>query len=231
MVVFDVDGTLVEHEQGLVIWQLLNRHYGTGAVVDGQRYTAFMAGTLSYPDWVRLDIEEWMAGGATRLGIESLIRKELRLVPHAVPVLEKLRQRGYVLAVVSGTLDIVIQTLLPTDAFQYVFTNRIWFGTSGRIEGFEATPYDMEGKAEALRVLSRRTSIPLSQFVFVGDNVNDCSALSAVGRAVAYDPKHPKVRELANHVLPRGRMRDLLDLLPERAACPTVPGVRSANHS
>lgn len=218
MIVFDVDGTLVEHDDGLVIWQILNRHYGTGSVVDGQRYKAFMAGALSYAEWVRLDIEEWIAGGATLAGIQDVIRAQLRLVPHAFAVIEELRQRGYVLAIVSGTLDVVIHTLLPAHGIEHVFANRIWFTAAGHIDGFQATPYDMEGKAEALRVLAQRTGIPLSQFVFVGDNLNDCSALQVVGHPVAYDPKHPRPRELARHVIPGGQMRNLLDLVPLRAS-------------
>jgi len=138
----------------------------------------------------------------------------LRLVPSAREVTTELAARGYVLAVISGTLDIVLDVLFPSHPFEHVFTNRIEFDDAGLIRTWQATPYDMEGKAEAVRILSSRLAIDTRHIAFVGDNINDCAAMKLAGRAVAYEPKHARVRELADHVLPRGRLDTLLTLLP-----------------
>jgi HAD superfamily phosphoserine phosphatase-like hydrolase len=214
LVAFDVDGTLVEHQGGLVIWQVLNRRWGPGGMVDGQRWRDFQEGRLSYADWVRLDVEGWRDGGATREEVLATIRRELRLVDGAERVVHGLVARGYVVCVVSGTLDIVLETLFPDHPFSHVFCNRISFDAAGLISGWQATPYDMEGKAAALHQIASRTGIPVGRFAFVGDHLNDCSALSVVGCPVAYDPKHERTRSLARHVLAPGRLDGLLDLLP-----------------
>ncbi len=214
IVAFDVDGTLVEHDQGLVIWQILNRSFSGGSELNAERFRAFKAGEISYAQWVRLDIEGWQRGGATRDSIVEAVHKELRLVPGAREVTVELARRGYFVVVVSGTLDIVLDTLFPEHPFQHVFANRIRFDEQGLITGWTATPFDMAGKADALRLLSEETNTPASRFAFVGDHVNDLDALRFVGCPITYDPKDNALREVARHVLPRGELRRLLDLLP-----------------
>jgi HAD superfamily phosphoserine phosphatase-like hydrolase len=217
LIAFDVDGTLVEHDGGDVVWQVLNRRYIGDSSVNAARFQAFLDGRMSYAEWVALDVQGWMQGGATREGIVSAIREELRLVPHASRVVHDLARRGFVVAVVSGTLDIVLDVLFPDHPFAHVFTNRISFGDDGRIAGWNATPYDMNGKADALRMLSSTLGLPTRRIAFIGDHVNDCAAMSLVGCPIAYDPKHDDVRAVASSVLPRGRLDLLLDLLP---TCP-----------
>lgn len=221
LVAFDVDGTLVEHDASLVVWQLLHKRFVGDDAVNALRYKQYLAGQLSYADWVRLDIEGWRQGGATRTQIEEVIRADLRLVPGAREVTSELHARGFILAVVSGTLDVVLDVLFPDHPFHHVFTNKIFFDAAGAIDGWQATPFDMDGKADALRTLSGNLGIAPEEIAFVGDHVNDCSALSLVGCPVAYDPKHDSVRLLACRVLPRGGLRGLLELLPTRA-----PGAR-----
>lgn len=214
LVVFDVDGTLVEHDRGEVVWEVLNRRYAGGSEINAARFRAFLAGELSYEQWVALDIQGWIQGGATRDGIEAAIRDELRPVPHAHRVVREIARRGIVTAVVSGTLDVVLDVLFPGHPFGHVFTNRLNFADDGRITAWNATPYDMGGKADALRMLAADLHVPMDRIAFVGDNLNDCAAMSLAGHPIAYDPKHDDVRAAARHVIPRGHLDLLLDLLP-----------------
>jgi phosphoserine phosphatase len=214
IVAFDVDGTLVEHDEGLVIWQVLNRLFSGSAELNAKRFQAFRSGEITYAEWVRLDIEGWKQGGATRDRIVKAIRDDLRLVPGAREVTVELARRGYFVAVVSGTLDIVLDTLFPEHPFHQVFANRIRFDDAGRIDGWTATPFDMSGKAEALRLLADQTATPASEIAFVGDHLNDLDALRFAGCPIAYDPKDDAVRSAAKHVVARGHLRQLLSLLP-----------------
>ncbi|MCU0689952.1 MAG: HAD family phosphatase [Polyangiaceae bacterium] len=214
VVAFDVDGTLVEHDAGLVVWQILNRRFVGDHRLHAERFRAFQRGELSYAEWVRLDVEGWRDGGATRSSIVKAIAEELRLVPHARVVVDELVRRGYSVAVVSGTLDVVLDTLFPDHPFARVFTNRIAFDDAGAICGWTATPYDNTGKAEALRMLADETGCTTQDLAFVGDHLNDCDAMALAGCPIAYDPKHERVRSLARHVIPRGCLDRLLWLLP-----------------
>jgi len=208
---FDVDGTLISSRDGRVVWQLLNQRFGSDPQHDGQLFQAYLARQITYAEWVDLDVGRWARVGATRDQLVQVIRDQLFPVPGAVETLRALRQRGFRLAVISGTLDLTLQIHFPVDPFDEVFTNRIWFDDAGRIAGWEATPYDMEGKAEALEQLARRLEIPLANTIYVGDNINDLQAMGRAGVAIAFEPKHPSVSEAACTTV-QGDLRQLLDL-------------------
>jgi phosphoserine phosphatase len=211
-VAFDVDGTLVDSRDGKVVWQLLNERFGCGQATEAQRFQAYLRREITYAEWVALDVGEWVEARATREQISQVIRENLRLVPGAREAVLELRARGYRLAVISGTLDLTLELLFPEHPFEEVFTNRIWFNEQGLIAGWEATPYDMEGKGEALAAMAERMQVPLSATVFVGDNINDLQVMALAGLAVAFEPKHRSVSEAAAAVI-RGDLRGLLELL------------------
>ena len=212
LIAFDVDGTLVDHPEGKVVWQVLNQRFGGDPAENAARFKSYLGGEITYPQWVDLDVGDWQQAGATRAQIVAEIRAQLHLVRGAEQALSELAQRGYRLAVISGTLDIVIDQLFPVHPFEVLYTNHIWFDDQGKIAGWEATPYDMEGKARALRATAAKMEIPLDRTVFVGDNINDLQAMAAAGLAVAFEPKDPKVSAAADHVI-EGDMGRLLDVL------------------
>ena len=119
LIAFDVDGTLVEHPERLVIWQLLNRRFLGSLEVSDQRYLDFMAGRFDYDAWVALDVSDWIAKGARREEMVEQVR-ELQLISGAHDVLAELKRRGYKLAVISGTLDLVIEEFFPEHPFEAI---------------------------------------------------------------------------------------------------------------
>jgi phosphoserine phosphatase len=214
LVAFDVDGTLVSHAHDKVIWHILFERFGGDAAIARQRYAAYMAGEITYAEWVDLDVGGFAASGATRAGIVAAVKEELFLSPDAREVVAELHRRDYQLAIISGTLDIVIDVLFPDHPFDHVFANRIEFADDGTIAAWQATPYDMDGKERGLAELAANAGITPERCAFVGDHINDLSALRLAGLAIAYDPKDAKVERAAELVLPAGELRQLLDLLP-----------------
>lgn len=57
-----------------------------------------------------------------------------------------------------------------------------------------------EGKAEILQRVAQESGLCLSQVAFVGDDVNDLSALKIAGLAVTVANGHPRVKEVAHYV-------------------------------
>ena len=212
LVCFDVDGTLVHHPEHKVVWQILNRRFLGDDGINKERYASYRAGEISYADWVALDIGDWQQRDVTRDQVVEALR-ELHLVTGARETLDLLKRRGYKLAVISGTLDINLETLFPDHPFDDVFCNRIHFGEDGRIVGWEATPYDMEGKARALEMIAGRENVPLSRCAFVGDHGNDVAATRAAGLGIAFNSKHPDLTAVADVVLEGDDLRAILDYL------------------
>jgi len=210
LIAFDVDGTLVESPGGLTVWEVLNDRIVGSAEINRERFESFRRGELSYSDWVSLDITGWRDAGARR---EDLVDglAPLTLVRGTRETMDALRQHGLRLIVVSGTLDLLLDTLYPDHPFEEIFANRIRFDGEGRIAGWEATPYDMMGKAEALREFARREAIPLERCAFVGDSVNDVWIAREAGFSVAFNPRCEELERAAGAVV---RSRDLRAILP-----------------
>ena len=200
LIAFDVDGTLVDHPQGKVIWELLNNRFAGDDSINHSRYRDYKEGRIDYATWVALDVEGWMAGGATRHEMMEEVRR-LRPLAGVVETLHALRDRGYLLAVISGTLDIVLEEHFPEHPFSQVYTKRLRFDAEGRLSGWEATPYDMDGKARALRELAALYNLPVSRCAFVGDNMNDLGVAAIAGFTVAFNPKVPELEKLAHRVV------------------------------
>lgn len=221
LVAFDVDGTLVTHPRGKTVWEVLNRRFTGDDSVNEQRYREVRHGRLSYADWVTLDVQGWFDAGATFESLRSAIRDELRPVDGVRETVDALRARGMRAVVISGTLDLVLDTLLADVPFDEVYANRIGFDERGTISGWTATPFDLEGKAVALRTIAMRDSIPLARCAFVGDSRNDLAIAATAGFSVAFNPKCPELAA-ASHAVFEGS--DLRVLLPSLLGSPSAAG-------
>jgi phosphoserine phosphatase len=212
LICFDVDGTLVRHPSGMVIWEVLNVRYGVATDVMARRYRMYLQGEITYDQWVALDVGDWIKAGATRDSILESVA-EFHLVEDARETIDELKRRGFRLAVISGTLDIVLDNLLPAHPFDDVYTNKIFFDGRGNLASWSATPFDGRGKPDALREVARKHGIELSRSAFVGDGDNDVPLLGVVGRFVAYHPRSEKLIAGADHVIKTGGLRQILDLI------------------
>lgn len=200
LVAFDVDGTLVTHPRGKTVWEVFNDRFVGDDTLGEERYRAVLAGTLSYADWVRLDIEGWHRAGATR---EAMVEAmgELRPIGGVRETIGALRARGARVIAISGTLDLLLGHVLGEELFDEVYANRIGFDDRGEIAGWTPTPFDREGKAVALRTVAYRERIPLERCAFVGDSENDLTVARVAGLAIAFNPRSEELRAACDHVV------------------------------
>jgi phosphoserine phosphatase len=171
-----------------------------------------MAGRITYERWFELDIREWMARKRKKSDFIEIIRR-LRPMRGAVETVATLRRRGYRIAVISGSLSLVLETLLPDLRFDDVLINRLVFDEDGTLTGGIATRFDMVHKATGLRTIARREGIPLSRCVYVGDNENDVHVAEAAGFSIAFNSKSRNLERVSNRVVPEKNLRRILEHL------------------
>jgi len=74
-------------------------------------------------------------------------------------------------------------------------------------------------KGEALRAFAEKESLPLESICFMGDDINDLSAMELAGLSACPADAHPKVKARAAWVLKcgggQGAVRELIDRLLE----------------
>ena len=213
LICFDVDGTLVTHPKEKIVWEILNLRFTGDDTVNRSRFKQYKRGEISYADWVALDVGDWASAGATRSQILDAIG-DLRLIGHARETLAELKRRGHKLAIISGTIDIVLQALFPEHPFDEVFTNKVFFDETGLLCGWEPTPYDVDGKARALREIAGRAGAPVERCAFVGDSFNDVDVARIAGLSIALNPKCDELIEVSDVVLRGESLEALLPYFP-----------------
>ena len=92
---------------------------------------------------------------------------------------------------ISGGIDVLLYELIPDtdDLFDHIFINKLRFDAKNVVSGVEATPYDFEGKADALEKMCAEHGYTLDRSVFVGEGFNDGDASAKAGLSIAYPPR------------------------------------------
>lgn len=207
LVCFDLDGTLVD--ETIFIWSTLHEHFATDSARRNKAREDFFAGRIPYEQWFRTDLELLDEVGTTR---ESMVKlfSTLPRMPGALEVLQELRGRGHMVAIVSGSVDLVVETLFPSESFDALLINRLEFSDDGRLIGGTPTPYDLDRKADGLIELARRYGLSMEQTAFIGDNSNDTAIARAAGLSIAFNCKSEELAQTADVVITEHDLRAIL---------------------
>lgn len=118
-----------------------------------------------------------------------------------------------VLGIISGGIDTFLIDRFPDyrDCVDFVFINRLLFADNEVVSGVDASAYDFEGKADALKVMCARAGCDESETVFVGDHFNDEAAMLSAALSIAYPPQDEVSQGVATTSI---YMDDLSTILP-----------------
>ena len=72
------------------------------------------------------------------------------------------------------------------------------------------TEYDVEKKAEALKLIAKRENLSLKECVFVGDYLNDLKATQEAGLGIAFNCEEEKLKKAADVVIEKKDLREVL---------------------
>ena len=130
----------------------------------------------------------------------------------ALETLKELRKNKIKLAIISGSLNIVLEKFIPNyqEFFDDVFLSRIYFDENGCINKVEATEFDMDGKALALKKIAQREKINLEECAFVGDYLNDMKIMQEAGLGIAFNCEHEELKQVADVVIEKKDLREIL---------------------
>jgi HAD superfamily phosphoserine phosphatase-like hydrolase len=207
LVCFDLDGTLI---QGTVfIWQTLHDAFGTDGARRRQAREDFHAGRITYQQWFDHDLVLLGEAAATREGIEAAL-EGIHPTPGARETLAALQAADVRLAIVSGSIDLVLARFFGDVAFDEVLINRLSFDETGRLTGGAPTDFDVERKGAGVREIARRLGVDLARTAFVGDNYNDVSAARTAGLSIAFNPRSAELAEAAGVVVRDTDLRSIL---------------------
>jgi phosphoserine phosphatase len=209
LVCFDVDGTLIDNVK--FSWQIFHDYFQTDSHKREDAKNRFFSGNITYKEWAEHDINLWRECGAKKEDFFKALAK-LRLMPGAIETLKELKKNGIKLAIISGSLSVLIERFIPdyNEYFDDVFISRIFFDGNGVIERIDATEYDMEGKARALKIIAKRKKIGLKECAFVGDYLNDLHIMKDAGLGIAFNSENEELKKAADVVIEKKDLREVL---------------------
>ncbi len=209
LVCFDVDGTLIDNVK--FSWQIFHDYFQTDKHRREDAKNAFFSGKITYLQWAEHDINMWKEKNAKKEDFSNAM-KQLKLMEGAVETLNNLKKRGFKLAVISGSLNIILEKFIPNykELFDDVFLSRIYFDEEGSINKVEATEFDMDAKALALKKIAEREKISLSECVFIGDYLNDMKIMQEAGLGIAFNCNHDELKKVADVVIDKKDLREIL---------------------
>ena len=195
LVCFDLDGTLVDDT--IYIWKTLHRDLKTDGAKRKKAQEDFFAKKITYAQWFNNDLKLMREAGAVKSAFIKILNT-LKPMQGAKKTLQTLKANGHKIAVISGSLDIVVDHLFADFAFDHILINKIYFNKNGTIKGGTPTMYDMEGKANGLEELCQLENITTAKAAFIGDNINDIHIAKAAGFSIAFNCKSPLLSQICN---------------------------------
>ena len=209
LVCFDVDGTLVDNVT--FSWQIFHDYFQTDKHRREDARKKFFNGEISYLQWAEHDINLWKEKNAKKQDFFRAI-EHLKLMEGTMETLQELKKRGLKLAIISGTINIVLEKFIPNyeEFFDDVFLSRIYFDEENNISRVEATEFDMDAKALALKKIAEREKISLKECVFVGDYLNDMKIMQEVELAIAFNCNHDELKKIADVCIDKKDLREIL---------------------
>jgi len=206
MVVFDLDGTLIE---GRSSWGRIHEFFGTERKgEDGlERYER---GEIDYVEFMKRDVSAWPLG-ISRSALESIL-SGFTFSTGATDCTRGLRERGVKMGVISSGLDLLANMVCRDLGIESCIANGLVFDQRGRLTSDVLPRVDLLRKDEALKRMASEQALQLDEILGVGDTHFDIPLLRACGYRVAFKPKSKdksKLEEIAHYFVD-----DLRELLP-----------------
>lgn len=209
LVCFDVDGTLIDNLK--FSWQIFHDYFDVDKARREKAKRSFFNGEISYLEWAQHDINLWKEKGAKKEEFFKAI-STLKLMDGALETLNELKKQGLKLAIISGSLSVILEKFIPDykDIFDDIFLSWINFDKNGFISEIKVTEFDMDKKADALNQIAEKGNISLKECVFVGDYLNDIKIVQEAGLGIAFNCKEEKLRKVADVVIDKKDLRKIL---------------------
>ena len=154
-----------------------------------------MRGELDYPQSLRKRVA--LLAGLQESALGRVYEERLRLTPGAEVLLNKCKDHGVKLLLVSGGFTFFTERLKKRLGIDYTISNRLDVANGQLTGGLIGGIVDADAKAVKFREVTKELNAAKDQTVAIGDGANDLKMMAEAGVSVAFRAK-PVVRAQAS---------------------------------
>ncbi|ADZ10294.1 phosphoserine phosphatase SerB [Methanobacterium lacus] len=205
LIAFDLDNVLIDGEAIDEIGKLM----GVESKISEITKKA-MEGDLDFE--TSLNKRVALLKGASVEDIREVVFK-MPFMEGAEETIAELKKRGYKIATITGSFEIVAERMKDTLGLDYAFSN-ILHEEEGKLTGQVSGPLVKGSKAEVLKEIMEMENIIAEETAAVGDGANDVSMLEEAGLGIAFNAK-PVLKEKADVIVEKRDLKELLEIFPD----------------
>lgn len=191
LAVFDMDGTLTKPTSS---WEHIHRKLGTWENGGLTYLKQFLASKISYSEFARLDTSEWKGMPLEKI---KMIASQVEYMPGIEKLMHFLSQNNIKTAIISGGLSVIADKIASDFNIKRVFINHLGV-RNGILTGSVKINVTFNGKLPIYKELLRELKLKPYQVMTVGDTNGDVPLFKNSGLAVAINPLHDGVSEVAD---------------------------------
>ncbi|MGC9517025.1 MAG: phosphoserine phosphatase SerB [Methanomicrobiales archaeon] len=203
LVVFDLDNVIIDGEAIDEISKLKGVEKEITNITEKA-----MQGELDFETSIKQRVD--LLKGTSVEDIKELVKK-IPLTPGTEETIKELKKRGYKIAIITGSFEIISDHIKDKLDLDFAFSN-VLLEEDGLLTGKVEGPLVTGSKADVLKELAEEQKISLEECVAVGDGANDISMLKAVKLGIAFNAK-PALKEIADVIIEKKDLRELLPFL------------------
>ena len=200
LVVFDLDNVIIDGEGIDEIGKLINIEDQIAAITEQA-----MQGDIDFETSIKKRVG--LLKGVATDDIKTLAN-EMPLMKGASETVSTLKENGFEVAIISGSFDIIADTIKGKLDVDNIFTNSL-VEEDGILTGEVTGPLVSGSKLDVLSKLIEEKGYTLDECVAVGDGANDISMIESAKYGIAFNAK-PALKENADIIV---ETRDLTDVL------------------
>lgn len=137
LVAFDLDGTFLKMNG--CSWDYLTKALNLESEAK-KIEEEYRRGNLQYVQWANSVFALYQQKGLNKKHLEDLIRN-ISIAPGALETIQQLKEKGKKIALISGSLNYLVNAFFPEGTFDNIHINKVHFNSTGELSTWEATPY------------------------------------------------------------------------------------------
>lgn len=196
LVVFDMDGVLVDHFSS---WAVVHEALGTD---NTDALLEFMAGRIDDHEFIRRDVALWRSQrpDLSAGDLVAILDRAPRM-PGLKEAIASLRAQGTHCAIVSGGLRQLAEMVAAESGIPTVRANAVRFGPEGRLSDDALVEVPLRRKAEVVRAIQEELGVGKEQTGSVGDSEFDRGLFGQSRVSVAFNATDRAVARSATYAV------------------------------